>query len=239
MYTQIKVLFLGTGQKLSRTSLPPSVIVAGCPIMMSYKLRTLGITSDAALTIKDYVKHAAKACNFHICDLHNICHSISCDIANTMVAYKVGTHLDYSNVLLHGATEISLNKLQRVQNKLAEVVCNIITRQQHTVDFLCILHWLPIRSLIMFKVTTVCYKEYRLKQPNCLHATFEPYVLCRGLRLPEMNLVTVTKVKYQNSDVVSHLRHQQLETDTFHKLSALLAASEHVEEAPPNASILS
>ena len=48
---------------MSRTALPPTVTIAGCPITVSDKLMTLGITLDAALTFKDYVKHVAKACN--------------------------------------------------------------------------------------------------------------------------------------------------------------------------------
>ena len=133
-----------------------------------------------------------KACNFHILGLRHIRHSIYRDVANTMAACIVGTRLDYCNARLLGATE-KLFKLQRVQNKLARVVCSVVTRQQHIVDLIRNLHWLPIRSRITFKFATLCYKAYRLNQPNYLLATLESYVPRRELRSAEMDLLTVPR----------------------------------------------
>ena len=125
--------------------------------------------------------------------LRHIRRSISRDVPNTMVACIVGTRLDYCNALLHSATEKSLNKLQIVQNKRARDVCNVITRQQYTIDRRRNLHWLPIRSRITFKVATLCYKAYRLHQPSYLLDTLEPYVPRRRLRSAEMDLLTVPR----------------------------------------------
>ena len=61
-----------------------------------------------------------------------------------------------------------------VQNNFARDVCHVTTRQQYTVDLLCNLHWLPIRSRITLKVATLCYKTYQLNQPTYLHVTLEP-----------------------------------------------------------------
>ena len=114
-------------------SLPTTVTVAGCPIMVSDKLKTLGVMFDAVFTFEDYVNLVAKACNFHIWSLRYIHRFIPRNIANTMAACIVCTRLDYCNALLHSATKKSLNKLQRVQNKLVRVICNITICQQHTV----------------------------------------------------------------------------------------------------------
>ena len=67
---------------------------------------------DAGLIFEDYVNQVAKTCNF--CGLCNICLSISQDvITNTcVVPCIVGTCLDYWNLLIYGASEKSLNKLQ-------------------------------------------------------------------------------------------------------------------------------
>ena len=90
---------------------------------------------------------------------------------------------------------LSLSKLQIVENKLAWVVGNVTTRQQHTIDLLRNLHWLPIRSHITFKVATLCYKTYRLHQPSYMLDTPEPCVPCRGLRSVEMDLLTVLRLR--------------------------------------------
>ena len=97
------------------------------------------------------------------------------------------------NIYIYDATEKSLNNLQIVQNKLARVVCNVTGRQQHTIDLLRNLHWLPIRSRITFMVASLCYKACRLHQPSYLLDTLEPYLPCRGLRSAEMDLLTVPR----------------------------------------------
>ena len=38
------------------------------------------------------------------------------------------------------------------------------------------LYWLPIRSLIEFKVVTLCYKAYRLGTQSYLASSLEPYI---------------------------------------------------------------
>ena len=159
--------FFGTWLKLSRTQTPPTVTVAGCPITVSDKLKTLGVPLDAALAFEEYVNNAAKTCNFHMWGLRHIRPSISRGVANTMTACIVDTRLDYCNALLHDATEKSLIELQIVQNKLARVVCNLTTHQQHIIDLLRSLHWLPIRSRITFKVATLYYNAYRFNQRGC------------------------------------------------------------------------
>ena len=70
-----------------------------------------------------------KQYNISIGQLMVIRRSISLDVANTSAACIAGIRLDYCNAKLHGATEKSLNKLQKVQNNLARVVCNVTTRQ--------------------------------------------------------------------------------------------------------------
>ena len=79
-----------------------------------FKLTTLGVPLDVALTFEEYVNNVAKACNFHIWGLRHICRSISRDVADTTAASIVDTRLDYCNALLQGATD----KLQIVQDLL-------------------------------------------------------------------------------------------------------------------------
>ena len=67
---------------------------------------------DTILIFENYVNHVAKTCNFYICDKRYIRRSITCDVANNMADCVVGTHLEYCNALLHGATEKSLNKMR-------------------------------------------------------------------------------------------------------------------------------
>ena len=189
-----KVCFFSTGQKLSRTPLPSTVTVAGCPITVSDKLKTLRRNARRCSHIRGVCQQRRESMQ-----LPHVGSASHPPLDISWCWYYHGRlyswySFRYCNALLYGAIEKSLNKLQIVQNKLARVVCNVTTRQQHTIDLLLDrLHWLPIRSRITFKVATLCYKAYLLHQPSYLLDTLEPYLPCHGLRSAEMDLLTVPR----------------------------------------------
>ena len=145
---------------------------------------------------------------------------ISRNVANTMAACIFDTRLAYCNALLQGTTD----KLQIVQNKLARAFGNVTTRQQHTIDLFRNLHLLPIRSRITFKVAILCYKAYRLHQPNYLLDTLKWYV-----HAVNWDQLRWTCRLYQGRipkqrHAISLLHRQQFGTD-FHCPSITLSAS--------------
>ncbi len=62
------------------------------------------------------------------------------------------SRLDYCNALLDGC----LNKLQLVQNAAARLL-NRTTKYDHISPVLSILHWLPIKHRIYFKILLITY----------------------------------------------------------------------------------
>ena len=80
--------------------------------------------------------YANHSCNYHVWAQRHICRCLARDAANSIACSIVGTRMDYCNCLLYGATEKSLDRLQRVQNKLARFVNNIGTRDHLVVDLL-------------------------------------------------------------------------------------------------------
>ena len=73
-------------------------------------------------------------------------------ISNQLVLTLVITHLDYANAILIGTTEQNLNRLQRIQNLAAKVVCNKLKREDSASACLKELHWIPVRGRIEYKV---------------------------------------------------------------------------------------
>ena len=73
-----------------------------------------------------------------------------------------------------------MNKLQRVQNNLARVVCDVSWRQAHSADLLRDLHWLPVPNRVTFKVATLCYRSCKYVQPAYL--PLAPYTPSCNLR---------------------------------------------------------
>ena len=67
------------------------------------------------------------------------------------------SHLDYCNAILYGVPEITLRKLQRVQNMSAKLVLRRFNLSSNTQN-LMELHWLPIRERIEFKIVSIVHK---------------------------------------------------------------------------------
>ena len=186
--------FFGTVPGLKKAELPPSVIVAGCPVNISDRLKLLGVTLDSALTFENHVANVVKACNFHLRALRHLRRSLTRDVANTLACSIVGSRIDYCNALLYGATDKVIEKLQRIQSSLARVVCDVGVRKLHesglsSHDLLGELHWLPVRSRIDYKVAVLAYSGHRLGQPDYLASLIKARNTARDLRSTSRDLL--------------------------------------------------
>ena len=111
------------------------------------------------------------------------------------------SHLDYANGILFGASNIVIDKLQKVQNLVAH-----ITLQENktfsSLKALFLLHWLPICARIEFKILFTVYKYLRNQEgpyylKNLLVHNKRTGVTA-GLRSnEEKDLLIVPYVKYQ------------------------------------------
>ena len=79
----------------------------------------------------------------------------------------MGSRLDYCNSLLVNCSNRNLDKLQRVEDNLARVVCNS-NRSTSAGPLLRSLHWLPVRQQINFKLAKLCYLATSFQQPGYL-----------------------------------------------------------------------
>ena len=79
----------------------------------------------------------------------------------------VSSRLDYCNSLYYNIALKEVLKLQRVLNCSVRVVTRS-PRFSHSVPLLKLLHWLPVRHRIIFKICTITYQALS-KQPAYLH----------------------------------------------------------------------
>ena len=130
--------------------------------------------------------------------LRHIRRYMSRDVARSIAFSIVGSRLDYCNCLLYDMGTGLTNRLQRVQNNLARIVCDVQFKrrrgQRSSQELLQELHWLPVASRINFKVALLCYKAYRLHEPAYLQTLTLPYVPTRCLRSSNCDKLIESKI---------------------------------------------
>ena len=104
-----------------------------------------------------------------------------------MACAIIGSRLDYGTVTLCSTKCLTkfhknFNKLQRIQNRAARIVCGVGRRQQNARQLCHNLHWLPVYSRTDFKLATLCFKSHVMRQPDYLVVTLDRYERSRSLR---------------------------------------------------------
>ena len=74
------------------------------------------------------------------------------------------SHLYYCNSLLYGIPQYQFNRLQRILNAAARVVCQV-PRFEHITPSLKKLHWLPVRYRVQFKIALLVFKVLHGEAP--------------------------------------------------------------------------
>ena len=128
-------------------------------------IRNLGVAFDPAFSFKKHVTNICRSAFYHIRDLRRIRIHLNKATAIFLANALVSSRLDYCNSLLFGCSEKYKTSLQRVQNCLARVVTRS-SRLSESRPLLKSLHWLPIKSLIKFKLNLLTYKALFMGTPH-------------------------------------------------------------------------
>ena len=95
---------------------------------------------------------------FHLYNVGCIRKYLSQESARTLVHAFIIGRIDYCDSLLFGLPSVHLlNKLQRLQNTAARLIPNI-PGYSHITPVLCLLHWLPVKFRIYFKILLLTFK---------------------------------------------------------------------------------
>ena len=106
-----------------------------------------------------------------ICKILNQQGNSYTETTKILVDSLLTSHLDYCNSLLYNASDYVINKLKCVQNQAAKLILNLSRFDSATKSWK-LLHWLPIRDRIEFKILLIVFK--------CLHKS-GPQYLCNLL----------------------------------------------------------
>ena len=109
----------------------------GCP-------RTLFI-----ILLTTHITKLSGSCFYYLYNIRRLRKYLSRRCAVTLVHAFVSARIDYCNSILYGIPDCHLNKLQRIQNAAARLVCQQ-SRYCHITPLLFNLHWLPVKFQIVF-----------------------------------------------------------------------------------------
>ena len=112
----------------------------------------------------------------------------------------VTTKLDYCSHLYFGLSKYQVNKMQRVQNKVAQLVtCS--SKYDHITPLLQQLHWLPVLYCVVFKILRLVYKAHHGLCPGYVSEWWQEWKSSRVLCSSSLGLLatpTSRKKSYED-----------------------------------------
>ena len=160
-------IIICTSQQLAKVSIN-TLRVGAATITPVLSARNLSSLFDSKMTM---AIHILKTCNSAFYYLYNLRRKrkyVSKDNTKTLVHAFISSRIAYCNSLLYGLPEYQLNKLQRVHNMCARLICNE-SKYCHITPLLVDLHWLPVKFRIEFKILLIVFKifsKYNLRSSN-------------------------------------------------------------------------
>ena len=174
-------VLLISSPRLDVSAFPDSVTIVDHVIRYSDSARNLGVMFDCNLSMNDHVNKVCQTCYFEIKNIAAIRHVLTFDATKRLITSFVLSRLDYCNSLLFGAHQDLIDKLQKVMNAAARMICRS-SRREHITPLLVELHWLPVSSRIEYKIATMCYKVIVGTAPIYLADVLQVYTPSRSLR---------------------------------------------------------
>ena len=138
--------------------------------MPKLSIRDIGVVIDNTMSM---AVHVSRVCQVTYCQIRSIAKIRKClttAACKTIVHALVMSRVDYDNALLFGLPEMLLHKLQMIQNSAARLVTGTHGRD-HITPVLFILHWLPVRYRIEFKLLVLVYQAVHHLGPALSYVT--------------------------------------------------------------------
>jgi hypothetical protein len=192
--SKTEAVIFGSRQQISKFTKNNNLTFSDTTLTTSNTVKILGVTLDSTLSMDNQTASIIKSCNYHIRALRHIRPCLTKDAANTIACGIVNSRLDYCNSLLSGTSQKNLNRLQRVQNSLARVVCRSHFRCKGD-PLLQSLHWLPIRERIAYKINLITYKTLSTNLPIYLSEVINIQTSSRSMRSSDCHQLVLSRAK--------------------------------------------
>ena len=147
----------------------------------------------------DHISQVTKSAYHHLRRIRSIRKFLTREATEKVVHAFNTSKLDINNGLLYGIDDCQVKSLQKVQNSAARLVtgarkCDSIT------PILRQLHWLPIKSRIIFKISLMVYKCLNGFAPTYLSEYIKTANHGRNLRSKTQGVLHVPKTRIDIGD---------------------------------------
>ena len=166
-----EVLMIGSQSQLNNC-ITTTLDVNGTMVQTSKVIKCQGTYLDNGLSYKHHIYTKCRTAMWNFQHLKLLHPSLTVQACITIVLGLVMSHLDYVNSVFIGLPALDINKMQRVHNSAAKFVLNL-KRMDNSTEILKILHWLPIRFRIQFKILPLVYKRLNGQAPSYLSELLE------------------------------------------------------------------
>ena len=136
-------------------------------IKPAVSVQNLGAHFDQMLTMVSFINNKIKVASYHLRRIGSIRKYITAGICHKLVVALLTSNIDYCNGLLGRLAAKYVDRLQRLQNRVARLV----TRSKaamHITPNRKDLHWLSIQERINYKIIVTVYKCIHRLAPNYL-----------------------------------------------------------------------
>lgn len=189
--SKTEFLLLGTKQQLEKISIS-EIMVGDSLIRPVDKIRNLGVIFDSQMSMLDHVNQICKKGFHQLTKIRQIKKYLDRPAVEAIVHSFVTSNMDYCNALLYGCPLYVTNKLQKMQNCAARVICGA-RKFDPVTPLMKELHWLPVTSRIIYKIALLVFKCIHGQAPRYLCDLIQRYEPGRTLRSGTKNLLRIPR----------------------------------------------
>ena len=143
---------------IQRLNFPNVQLTVGSTLIShSETIRNLGVIFDHRMSMCHHISHICSTVTFYLRNIARIRRFIDQSACHNAVRSLVLSRIDYCNGLLSSIPSTQLDRVQRLQNWAARSVFQV-SRDHPSQPLLNLLHWLPLKQRIIFKLLLFVYK---------------------------------------------------------------------------------
>ena len=169
--TKTQFIWLGTRQQLAKLDF--NLLAVEFPLItFSTSVRNLGVILDQELCFSKHLSSLSRSCFYQLRQLRVIARSLSTSSASTLIHAFVCSRLDYCSSLYTGLPQVHLSSIVRVLRSAARLVGSIPRYGSVSSYMHHILHWLPLRHHILYRLCSLVWQCVLGSAPRYLRSIF-------------------------------------------------------------------